>query len=193
MRILALDLATVAGFCFGEAGDMPPQSFSIRLAPRGADPHTASRALGPTLRDRFFRFKESWPEMIVAEDHLHPTASIGGDAIVSQVLLHGALNAIAAAYGVQVRRIPAATIRKHFCGKSSALPRGKGERTPKEKAEARKATKAMVVGRCHALGYFPNSVIDDNRADACAAWDWASANIARVAPRDLRMFGEAAS
>lgn len=179
MRILALDLATCTGFAFGEAGAVP-DSGSVRLARPGVDHHQASRALGTWVRKRFFTFKPSFPDLIIAEQFLDPSAQLHGAVVVTQLLLHGALDAVAACYGVEVRRHAASSIRKHFCGQAFALPRSKQQRTPKEKAEARKATKAMVLSRCHMLGYFPRSVTDDNRADACATFDFAAATIART-------------
>ena len=191
MRILSLDLALVSGFAIGNAGEIP-RSGSIRLARPGSDHHAAARALGCALRDQFFKIASERPNFIIAEQFIDPSAQLSAAVVVTQLLLHGAVDAIAAAYGVEVRRVPAATIRKHFCGKSFALPRSKSARTPKEKAEARKATKAMIVNRCHVLGYFPRSVTDDNRADACAGFDWASMNIARAAPTEIVLFGASA-
>ena len=118
--------------------------------------------------------------MIVAEDFMSPDAQPHQSVIISQLLLHGSLNCLAANYGVAVRRVAASTVRKHFCGKAFALPRTKGPKSPKEKAEARAATKAMVLRQCHMLGYFSRAVDDDNRADAVAIFDYASAHYARM-------------
>ena len=179
MRILTLDLATTTGFAFGEAGAVP-ESGSVILSKKGDDAHQPSRALGTWLRKRFFTFKDSYPTLIVAEDLMSPDAQPHQSVIISQILLHGSLNCLAANYGVEVRRVAASTVRKHFCGKAFALPRGKGPRTPKERAEARAATKAMVLRQCHLLNYFPRSVDDDNRADAVAVFDYSSAHYARM-------------
>jgi len=192
VRILSLDLARVAGFAIGEAGEVP-RSGSIRLAKPGADHHVAARTLAVVMRDQFFKLASERPDIIVAEQFMDPSAQLSGAVVVTQLLLHGAVDAIAAVYGVEVRRVPASTIRKHFCGKAYAMPRSRGvTRTSKEKAEARAATKAMIVQRCHVLGYMPRAVTDDNRADALAGFDWATAHIARAAPREFVLFGEAA-
>lgn len=190
MRILALDIGLTFGFSNGVAGEIPPRSGSIIVGKRGGDPHEAAARFGAELRKQFFVFRNERPEMIVAEAPLHPSASYGGDALVSQLLMHGALDDTAGAYAVPIRRVAIQSVRKHFLGTASVTPRTKGRtRTAKEREAARKAIKAAVLSRAHLLGYFPRSIDDTDRADACAVFDYAAAHIARVAPRELAMFG----
>lgn len=191
MRILALDIGLTFGFSNGVAGEIPPRSGSIIVGQRGGDPHAAAAKFGAELRTQFFVFKNERPEMIVAEAPLHPSASYGGDALICQLLMHGALDDTAGAYAVPLRRVAIQSVRKHFIGAASVTPRTTGrQRTPKEREAARKAIKAAVLARAHLLGYFPRSISDTDRADACAVFDYAAAHYARAAPRSLHLFGE---
>jgi hypothetical protein len=42
------------------------------------------------------------------------------------------------------------------------------------------------------LGYFERTVDDDDRADACAVWSFASVTLARTPPNELHLYGEVA-
>jgi Holliday junction resolvasome RuvABC endonuclease subunit len=189
MRILALDIARKTGFCVGVAGEPKPRIWSENLAKKGESYEEATARLSRTLRD-WVRVES--PDLIVIESWLHPLAQPSGDAAIMQLHLHGAARAIAACKDIPVRMPTPAEVRVHFCGKSSAVKRTKGPKTAAEKAEARKATKAMVVNRAILLGYLPRESKDNDAADAAALWDYACAHYARVQSQPLHLFNEAA-
>jgi hypothetical protein len=83
-------------------------------------------------------------------------------------------------HGVPCRDAHVATVTKHFLGKGRW-------------AGGRAARKNAIVRRCQVLGYFGLDCRDDDRADACAVWDWASVTLARVPPREIRLFGDRAA
>jgi hypothetical protein len=116
---------------------------------------------------------------------MQPTASMSQDATIAQLMLHGALHGLAGLKRIKVYPVAAATARKHFCGKAFAIPSVRGhKRTPKEKTEARRATKRMVEERAKQLGYLPRDYQvgasdDRDEADAACVYDWAVAYVAR--------------
>jgi Holliday junction resolvasome RuvABC endonuclease subunit len=189
MKILALDIARKTGFCVGIAGAGNPRIWSESLAKKGEGYEDACGRLARTLRD-WVRIEN--PDMLVIESWLHPLAQPSGDAAITQLHLHGVARAIAACKDIPIRMPTPAEVRVHFCGKASAVKRTKGPKTAAEKAEARKATKAMVINRAILLGYLPRDSKDNDAADAAALWDYACAHYARVQNSPLHMFNEAA-
>jgi len=173
MKIMALDIATITGFAIGNAGSIPA-SGSVRLKRRGEGPEVAAFNMLAFLRDRFVLDK---PDLVCIEHYLNPVAQKSADAVILQLQCFGVAVAMCQAYDVRMEAPHAATIRKHFAGRAKA-----GERSE---------TKRMVLNRAQALGYIPRDCSDDNRADAVAAWDYASVHYARKAPANLVMFGEA--
>lgn len=192
MRILALDLAASCGWATGIAGETPRASV-WRLRKKGQDTETAARNLGVFLRDLFVL---ETPDLIAAEDFMSLAAQLSAASGEMALRLHGALDAVAGAYGIPVRRTGAATIRCHFIGQSTALParkRNEPPRTAKQKADAREATKRMVFKRAQALGYIERGAAENfDMSDALAVWDYAAATFAR-ASRPLVMFGSEAT
>lgn len=188
MKILALDIARTTGFCLGSSGDGKPRAWSERLVKKGEGYEDACGSIGRTLRD-WLRVEN--PDLLVIESWLHPLAQPSGDAAIMQLHLHGAVRAVAACKGVPIRMPTPAEVRVHFCGKASAVKRTRGPKTPQEKAEVRKATKAMVINRAILLGYLPHGCTDDNAADAAALFDFACAHYARE-PAHIRLFNEVA-
>ncbi len=174
MRIMALDIATVTGFACGEAGSIP-QSGSVRLKRPGEGPDIAAFNMLAFLRDRFVLDR---PDLCCIEDFLNPVAHKSADAVILQLQCFGVAVAVCRSYGVRYETPRPETIRKHFAGRG--------------RAGSRQETKAMVLNRAKALGYIPRDCKDDNRADACAAFDYASAHFARVQPKALVFFGERA-
>jgi len=189
MKILALDIARTSGFCVGVAGEAKPRVWAERLAKKGEGYEEACANLGRTLRD-WLRVES--PDLIAIESWLHPLAQPSGDAAIMQLHLHGVVRGIVACKSIPIRMPTPADVRIHFCGKSSAFKRTRGPKTPQEKAEARKATKAMVINRAILLGYLPRDCKDDNAADAAALWDFACAHYARATPPSIHLFNEAA-
>ncbi|WP_018407909.1 hypothetical protein [Methylocystis rosea] len=172
MLILALDIATYCGFALGRAGEIPA-SGSVRLKRPGEPADVAAFNMRCFLRDRLMLER---PDLICIEHYLNPVAQKSADAVILQLMCFGVAVAEAMARDIRHEKPAASTVRKHFIGAAN-----KGER---------KATKAAVLNRARALGYIPRDCIDDNRADACAIWDYAAATYARVRPSKLVMFDE---
>lgn len=176
--IYALDLAIATGFAVGHPNTIP-RSGTVVLKKPSED---RAVALANLLSFLSREWKEDRPGLVAVEApmHLGAWAKIGNSEanVRMQYGLHGIVEAMCVRFGIPRVEEYAQTIRKHFMGTP-----GRGER---------KATKAAVVNRCHLLGYFPRSCKDDNRADACAVFDWAAASLAKSPPRVLHLFGEAA-
>lgn len=175
MLIFALDIATYTGFAIGRAGEIP-HSGTVRLKKPHEGPEIAAFNMRCFLRDRLMLER---PDLICIEHYLHPTAQKSGDAVILQLFCFGVAVSEAMARNVRVETPKAATIRKHFIGAANM-----GER---------KATKDAVIRRARLLGYIPRDCSDDNRADACALFDFAAATYARVQPHELHLFGASAN
>jgi hypothetical protein len=190
MLIMAFDIASnKTGFACGRAGSKPRvQTWLLRKREESVE--NAAVNFGRTLRD-MFQFER--PDLVVVENFLNPVVQRSADAAISSIGLHFALVATAGLWGIRVEKVSVDTVRKHFCGRSSAMPRTRGEKTARQKAEARQATKDMVLKRAKLLGYLPHDCFDDNKADACAIFDFACASYAGVKPRELVLFGEGQS
>lgn len=175
MRIAALDIATVCGFCLGEAGAIP-QSGSVRLKRPGEPPEVAAFNMRAFLRDRFTleRF-----DLLAVEHFMNPAAQKSADAVILQIMCFGVAVAEGMARGMRIEAPYPSTVRKHFLGRANM-----GER---------KETKAAVLNRAKALGYVPRDCRDTDRSDACAVFDFAAATYARTRPRELVLFGERAA
>ena len=178
MIILALDVATRTGFAIGEAGKIP-RSDTARLKKPGEDVQVAWRNIGFLLRDMFVLDK---PDLIVVEAPMHPTAQKSPDAVVLQWGAVSVVTFIGAAYEIPIEWVNAQTVSKHFVGQSRFSAQQGG----------RDAKKKATIQRAQLLGYIPKDCRDDDRADACAVFDYASARWGRVRPSNLVMFGERA-
>ncbi|MGD9544970.1 hypothetical protein [Methylocystis sp.] len=174
MLILALDIATYTGYALGRAGEIPA-SGSVRLKRPGEPADVAAFNMRAFLRDRLALER---PDLICIEHYLNPVAQKSADAVILQLMCFGVAVAEAMARDIRLEKPAPATVRKHFIGAANM-----GER---------KATKAAVLNRARVLGYIPRDCRDDNRADACAIFSFASANYARRRPAELMMFGESA-
>jgi hypothetical protein len=172
MLMLALDTATVTGFAIGKPGSIP-RSGSVRLKkpsePRDVAPFNAYCF----LRDMWTLEK---PDLVVVEHFMNPAAQKSADAIILQIEVYGVVVALCRAYGIRYEAPQRMTVVKHFLGQQ---PR-----------QEREALKAKIVSRAILLGYMPRDCRDQNRADACALWDYGSAHHCRTPPRELVMFGE---
>ncbi len=189
MLIAAFDLARRMGFAIGRAGEIPRAGAKL-LASKDEPPAAGAQELGRFLRDVMVLEK---PDLVIAEHWLHPSAQPSGDAVLWQLHLHGALHGVLGCWqGIRFEHVAADTVRKHFCGRASAFARTKAPKDWRAKRDARQATKDMVIDRAVALGYLPKTRRDDDCADACALWDYASAHFARRPMQKLVMFGEAA-
>lgn len=171
MRIMALDIATTTGVAIGEAGAIP-DSFSVRLKRPSDEVRVAPFNLLSFLRDRWTLER---PDLLVIEHFLNPVAQKSADAVILQLMCFGVAVAMAQSYQVRIEVPHASTVRKHFLGRANFGERGE--------------TKRQVLLRAKALKYIPADCKDDNRADACALFDFASFTYARVQPKALVMFG----
>jgi hypothetical protein len=173
MRILALDLASTAGFAIGEAGEIP-RSGSVRLKRPGDGPEVAAFNLRQFLREQIFTLDR--PELVVVEAFIHPAGQKSGDAAILSIGLYFVAAAESKARDCRFEKAQPSTVRKHFIGVGRT-----GDRS---------TTKRAVVLRAQQIGYMPRDCGDNDRADACAVFDWASATFARKS-RPFVMFGAA--
>lgn len=175
--ICALDLATRTGWCMGPPGALP-YSGSVRLKAPG---ETNENALLNLFRFLESELRRDMPALVIKEAmlplqafrDLHNSAA----NVTMQMKLHGTVELACSLFGVPCVSVSVDTIRKHLLGRS--------------KLGDRKATKAAVVARCKLIGLIPRDAPDDDdRADACAAFEYACAHYARRAPEKLFMFNE---
>lgn len=172
MIIMTLDIATYTGFAIGRVGEIP-RSGSVRLKTPHEGPEIAAFNMRCFLRDRLTL---ETPDLVIIEDFLNPRFQKGAAAVILSIGCHFVARAELLARQVRHELVAPSTVRKHFCGAAHA-----GERAD---------TKRMVIQRARMLGYIPRDCSDDNRADACAMWDWAAANYGGIRPKELVMFGE---
>jgi hypothetical protein len=154
---------------------------------RGTSPESRAGYFGWWLSERL---EASLFDLIITEAPLSPAASKSGDATIAQFYLHGALQGVASAFGVDVTRAPVMTVRKHFCGQAtSGRVHWKGhKRTIAEARTARTEINEMVLKRAILLGYLPAESKDWYMANAAALWDFGCAKFARARPDELVMF-----
>jgi hypothetical protein len=176
MMIIALDLARRTGIAKGEIGQIP-MSFVAELKKSEEDVLIATTELARLLDSML----QTSPGMIVAEEPLPPPAHKDHKSIILQYRLHGVVDAVAAIHNVRVYRVSADKVRQHFCGRTSALPRARGPQTRAQQDRTREATKQMVIRQAITLGYLPAGTEDSDQADACAIFDWFSAEMKRQA------------
>lgn len=179
MGVYALDLAIRCGIAKGMPGAIP-LARTVVLKKPGQGPEVALSNLLAFLVDDW---SDDLPALVVKERPLHLSAfaKLGNaEATVRlQYGMHAIVEALGVRFGVRVHEEYVGTIRRHFLGVG--------------KLSTRPATKARVLQRCWLLGYLPRDCRDDNKADACATWDWACAYLARTPPKTLHMFGEEAA
>ncbi|MCF1502174.1 hypothetical protein L0F51_00135 [Afifella sp. H1R] len=177
--ILTLDIATNTGFATGQPGALP-RSGVVRLKKRDDEPMRAPRNLACWLRDQFVL---SLPHMVIYEAPMATGAMLeAGNASRTADLtwmLVGAVEAVCGAYGIPSKTVNVQTVRKHFTGRARWGDRQKAKRA--------------VIERCHLLGLIPGDCRDDNRGDACAIFDWASATLFRAPLPSFAMFQEPAA
>ena len=184
--IVGLDIGRLLGVAVGAPGGAPA-SYSIVLAKpsaglaaqlgnliavmglllAGRDPRDRSAEAGPRPR---LVVKEAPLTLAAFSDH-----RVAEAVVRSAFALHGVVAGMCARYGVECRDVNEATVTKHFTGKG--------------RHGGRAARKAAIVSRCRLLGYVPDDCRDEDRCDALACWDFATATYAR-APSALRLFGE---
>lgn len=171
VKILALDLATNAGFAMGNSGDKPT-SWSKRLKSPEDDPERAFKKLGIELRDIFALDK---PDLVIVEAPMSMGGMVRKDdesergfkftsnpnTIYMLTGLVGVVFGICGPYGIQARKANVQQVRKNFLGMA---------RPPEPKR--------AVLDRCYQLGWLPRDCRDDNRADSLALWMFACGHYA---------------
>jgi hypothetical protein len=178
VNILSLDLGRKCGFAYGDIGTIPT-SGSIVLRAAGADNAIALGALGRWLDGHIRLRPGNKPDIIVCEHWLAPRAQQSGAAVEDALRLNGVVHGIASAYGIEVSEPYASTVRSQVCGRVS-VP-GVGLRGVRKVSN----TKIMIIDTMIMRGYLPQGCDDDDRADACALWCWAAANLGRAMLRSV--------
>lgn len=146
--LMALDIATTAGWAFGIPGTTRPLFGEHRMAPVGADESI--------VFDNFDRWLNTkidvlHPQRVFAEDQfMAPTAS----RIVMQRLLgmRAICTMVCRRRGVRLRWVPVTTVQRFFTGQGR-WPRGE--------------KKGATMRVCRLYGWSPQT---DNQADALAVW-----------------------
>lgn len=173
--LVALDVGRLLGVAVGMPG-MIPESYSVVLSKPSAGLAVQAGNLIAFL-DQLFR--ERKPFMLVKEAPFSLAAfsehRVAEGVVKSAYALHGIIAGMCARHGVECRDAYESTVTKHFTGKGRHG--GRAER------------KAAIIRRCRSLGYLPAGCNDDDRADACAVFDFAAATYAR-APSRLVLFGQ---
>lgn len=175
MMVLALDLATVTGFCCGEPGKDFPHYGSVRF---GSDGCSRKALFGSALRWLNEFLATHRPTVVSFEEPLHFGLRRGRSQAGNDELAYGlpaivqAVCFLRAIYDVEQRRT--IDIRRHFLGDN-----------PK-----REIAKRETIERCRSLGF---TVTDDNAADAVALWFYECAKIdPKTALRTSPLFGAVA-
>lgn len=165
MRILALDPAEYKlGWALGDAGAKPGVGL---LKLRGSKERT-EEAIGQFavwLHNQLIGV-----DLLVVEHYLPSGALAGATTAATRegaVGLAYAARAVAAVQCVPYRSPYVNQIRAHFLGKASF--------------GSRDETKRAVIKQCQLLGYIGKDCDDDDIADACALFDFASSHFASKA------------
>lgn len=174
--VWGFDLARLTGFCVGAPGSTPRSGHVVLGKP-------GQRA---TIFGNMIAFlNDEWsverPRLVAVEAPLnlegYRARKNSQDRVKMDYGLHAIVEAMCNRFAVtQLVSGHVSTITKHFLGAG---------RVPKEDDR-----KQCMVMRCHQLDYFPKSIWDEDRADACGVWDWACATFCRTPPRALHLFGE---
>lgn len=178
--VYALDLAVRSGFAFGARGEKPQLGFIQLKQPKEFRDVAFTNMLAHM--DKVLR--EIKPALVVKERWWGLGAAVSSGAntganVYMHVGLHSIVEGMCRRYGVRWEDCAPSTVRKHF------VDRGTGKRED---------MKALVLDRCHLLGWLPKDPLhplynDDNAADAAAIYDWASHTLMRtVGGRPLTMF-----
>jgi RNase H-fold protein (predicted Holliday junction resolvase) len=165
MHIIALDLGQRCGFAIGESGTIP-RSGAVFFKRKDED---RSIALANLISWLGGKIEEKRPDLIVVERPMPLAAYANRNNSEARVKmdygLHGIVEALCVRYALRPPQAGAyETIRKHFIGVG--------------RVGTREETKAAVVARAKLLKYMPANSEDNDRADACAIFDWASATFA---------------
>lgn len=162
MRILALDPAEYRlGWALGDAGSLP-EAGVLKLRDRDERTEEAIGRFAMWLHGQLSGVD------LLAVEHFLPSGALKGatsaDTREGAVGLAYAARAIAAIHSVPYRSPYVNQIRAHFIQRVSM--------------GSSSETKRAVVKMAQLLGYIPKDCHDDNIADACALYDFASSHFA---------------
>ena len=174
--IWSFDPGVNLGFAVGRARTVP-LSRTIRLSNKKKLMGERFAAMASFFQEEA---KVERPDIVIKEAPLMPAAmaqlGMSSESIRLTLGLHAILEMMAFRWGVPIHEETNQTIRKHFIGVG--------------KLGDRDATNKAVVTRCWQLGYVPRDVVDWDRCNALAGWDWAAAHLARVPPALLHLYEE---
>ena len=160
---MAFDIAGRTGIAYGRAGETP-RATAIDLGKHLSEGKRFSRMIRAT-NELLSKYR---PDLVVYE------APIGGPRTSHFLVgIAACFTGEATRLGFEPKEINLASVRKHFLGKHLTTKSFPG----KSKGQVRSEIKRSVVARCYALGW---TVRDDDEADACALWDYASATYGRA-------------
>lgn len=150
-RVLALDLATVTGWCYGFPGSIP-RCGDIRFRKPGGEHAAGYRAFRLWLDKRW---DDDPPDLIVFESPAVPSIMKGRTNVATTKFLFGLSEHLEEwAYNrVELREATVSQVRCHFITRNMAS------------AEAEVET----MKRCRELGW---DVENHDQADAAALWDY---------------------
>jgi len=152
-KVLALDVATSTGWCFGATSENMPHYGSIRFAEPGA---TLGQIMAGGLGWFVDFVKVNQPDLIVCEasNAHHMAGKTTLKTIQVLIGLPAMFEGLAWRLGIKdVREVTTKECRDYFIGSN---PR-------------RDVAKPMVIAKCRALGYEPQ---DDDAADAISLWEY---------------------
>lgn len=172
MTVLALDLATITGWAYGEPGSVPVHG-TKRFAAPGAS------------HEAIFANAMHWTKGLLADKHVTTvvweapmvtTFARGNTTSNTTTVLYGlpaVIGAVVYSAGIyDIRKAETKLVRNYFIGSN-----------PK-----RAKAKSLVMQMCRANGW---EVADDNEADALATWDYMCALLEpKLAMRPTPLFGQ---
>ena len=162
MKVLAFDIASKSGVCFGRAGETP-RAWSVAFG-KGSDEDRFSKAIRMTAA-YIAKFQ---PDLVAVEE------PVGGrEANALLIGLCACVKGEAARHGVRVVGYYPASVRKHFVGKALTAR----DFPALNRVAAKKAIKGAVIARCKLLGW---QIDDPDAADAAALWDFSCAMESRA-------------
>lgn len=172
--MLALDLASVSGWCCGEPGGEPAHG-SHRFASAGASHEAIFAGAIRWINEKLNTFE---PTTVVWEAPMPTSFNRGRTTSDVTTILYGlpaVIGAVAFLRGIyDIRKAETRDVRNHFIGCN-----------PK-----RAKAKPMVMRQCRAMGW---DVADDNEADAIATWHFMCSLIEpKLALRPTPLFGQRA-
>jgi Holliday junction resolvasome RuvABC endonuclease subunit len=161
MRVLAFDIASKSGVCFGRAGETP-RAWSVAFG-KGSDEDRFSKAIRMTAA-YIAKFQ---PDLVAVEE------PVGGrEASALLIGLCACVKGETARQGVRVVGYFPASVRKHFLGKALTAR----DFPSLNRVAAKKAIKGAVIARCNLLGW---QIDDPDAADAAALWSFTCALVSR--------------